>query len=412
MEILIYLRFTIISMANSKDILQSLKPSKFEEFIINKRIGTFLKKLNKKLKDSEAILGGSVAKNTWLRGNHDVDIFVLFNNDKNASDILEETLKLVFKNVERIHGSRDYFQLIYKNLNFEVVPVQKIENIKEAKNVTDISPLHVKWVGSKATKKIADEIRLTKAFAQAQGVYGSETYVKGFSGYVLEIITIYYGSFEKLVKAATSWKTHEIIDISKHHESLNKSKISPLIVVDPIDKTRNAAAALSEDKFRRFINSCKGYLRNEDVNFFKKKELTLKDLDDKDVVIKVSPLKGKKDVVGTKILKCLEYIQKELIEEGYTILEADWYWNEDALLWFKVTSIELPKFKKHYGPPASKEEHMKQFKLKWRHEKAYEENGKIYVTIPRKNIFLKDFISDLVKDEELKNFVESVKILK
>ena len=394
------------------NILKNIKPSKFEEYRVDSKVNSFLKRLNKNLKDAAAILGGSVAKNTWLKGNHDVDIFVLFDNDANASDRLENVLEKSFKNVERVHGSRDYFQLRYKSLNFEIVPVLKIEKIKDAKNITDISPLHVQWVRSQKNEKISDEIRLSKAFAQAQGVYGAETYIKGFSGYVLEILTIYYKSFEKLVKAASGWQAHQMIDISKHYEGINKEKISPLMVIDPIDKARNAAAALSMEKFTKFINSCKGYLRNKSVNFFEKKKITLEDLKDRDLVIRVTPLNGKKDVVGTKILKCMEFIKDQLILEGYTIIESDWYWNEDALLWFKVKGIELPKFKRHYGPPLNKPDNVKHFKMKWAHEKIYTEGNRIYVNIPRKSIFLKDFASDLIRHPEIKNYVETIKILK
>jgi len=62
-------------------------PSKIEEFVLNKKSTTFIKKLNKNLKGAEAIIGGSVAKGTWLKGEHDVDVFVLFYKDGRLSDI-------------------------------------------------------------------------------------------------------------------------------------------------------------------------------------------------------------------------------------------------------------------------------------------------------------------------------------
>ena len=34
--------------------------------------------------------------------------------------------------------------------------------------------------------------------------------------------------------------------------SMDKSKLSPLVVIDPIQKERNAAAALSKEKFNLF----------------------------------------------------------------------------------------------------------------------------------------------------------------
>jgi len=393
-------------------VLKKIKPSKFEEYVIEKKVNSFLKKLNKNLNDSRAIVGGSFAKGTWLKGKYDIDIFVLFNDDTNASEYLESVLEVLFKNVKRIKGSRDYFQLNYMGLNFEVVPVLKINKVEEARNITDVSPLHVKWVRSKAGRKLCDEIRLTKAFARAQGVYGAETYVKGFSGYVLEILTIYYKGFENLVKGASKWKPYQVIDISKHYEGINKSKVSCLIVVDPIDRERNAAAALSMDKFKKFVNSCNGYLRNKNINFFEKRKITLNDLEDKDLVLKVKPLEGREDVVGTKILKFLQFVEKELIGEGYKVNESDWYWDGDALIWFKVHSVELPKYKKHCGPPLDKKENVKEFKLKWRHEKIYTENNRLYVFIPRRNIFLKDFVKDLLKNSDIKKYVKNVKILK
>ena len=40
--------------------------------------------------------------------------------------------------------------------------------------------------------------------------------------------------------------------------------ISPLIVIDPVDKERNAAAALSINKFSSFKRLAKNYLKNQD----------------------------------------------------------------------------------------------------------------------------------------------------
>ncbi len=42
-----------------------------------------VKKINKKLKKARAVVGGSIAKKTFLKGDYDVDIFVQF--DKNIT---------------------------------------------------------------------------------------------------------------------------------------------------------------------------------------------------------------------------------------------------------------------------------------------------------------------------------------
>src|SRR3989344_2754214 len=151
-----------------KRVLETIKPSKEE---ISK-MRTLSKEVidNIKIKDAVVVLGGSAAKDTWLKESHDVDLFVKFNykkyNDKDISNLLENALKKKFK-IKKLHGSRNYFQIKKNNLVFEIVPILDIRKAVEAKNITDISPLHAKWVKK---FRVEDEIRLTKAFAKAQNV--------------------------------------------------------------------------------------------------------------------------------------------------------------------------------------------------------------------------------------------------
>ena len=392
-------------------ILNKIKPSRIEEISLMFRVNRFLKRLNKNLWDAEAILGGSVAKGTFLKGQHDVDIFVLYKNDKDISNKLESSLR-IFKNIERVKGSRDYFQARVYGLNFEIVPVLKIKTVKEAKNITDISPLHVDWVKKNAKGKILDEIRLAKVFCKAQDVYGAESYIKGFSGYVIEILTIYSGGFEKLIKNAVNWKYKQVIDISKHYKKINKSKESALLVIDPLDPGRNAAAALSEDKFKRFKAACKGYLNNPNNNFFERKDITLKYLEDKDTVLRIKPLEGRKDIIGAKLLKTLELIKSKLEDEGYNVAEANWHWGKTALFWFKVKNKELPPFKKHYGPPVIKKENVLGFKARWEGYNINEEDGKLYVNVPREYKNLGEFILHVIKLEDVLANVKEIRIMK
>ena len=70
-------------------------------------------------------------------------------------------------------------------------------NIKkgsDALNVTDFSPLHVDWV-NKNVKRLRDDIRLAKRFCKVNKLYGAESYIRGFSGYALELLISYYGGF-------------------------------------------------------------------------------------------------------------------------------------------------------------------------------------------------------------------------
>ena len=123
-------------------------------------------------------------------------------------------------------------------------------------------------------------MKLTKQFAQAQNVYGAESHIKGFSGYVCEILTVYYGSFLNLMKGAAKWNDKVVVDAEKYYRGMdvfkvvNVSKlISPLIAIDPVQKDRNAAAALSMEKFEAFKKAAKEFLKHPSKDFFVKKSL-------------------------------------------------------------------------------------------------------------------------------------------
>ena len=203
-------------------VLNKIKPSNEEAKQVKAKVDTFLKRLNSKLLNGEAIVAGSFAKDTWLKGNHDIDIFVIFNKELNMATRLEVVIRALFdKEYEKIHGSRDYFIVNYEGLNFELIPVLKINSPEEAKNITDISPLHAKYVKRKTDEKLRDDIRLTKQFMEANKCYGAETFIGGFSGYLAELLIIHYGSFSKLIKTVSEWDKEVIIDI----ESKNKFDI-------------------------------------------------------------------------------------------------------------------------------------------------------------------------------------------
>lgn len=413
-----------------KSILQKIKPSKEEEKNFTAAAASFLKMLNVVLGSlsAKAILGGSGAKGTWLSGSHDVDIFVLFDlrkyGDKSGelSDLLDKALKKAFlKNkVERLHGSRDYFQLSYQGLMFEVVPILKIDQAEQARNITDISPLHSAWV-EKHAATIKDDIRLLKQFCKANNLYGAESYIGGFSGYVLEILTANYGSFEKVLKAAQKWKEKDVVDPSKFYKTkelalfhINTSKLqSPLIVVDPVDKNRNAAAALSMEKCLLFKELAKKYLQKPSEEYFVKEKITSdllqKKYKDKGtlVLVTVVPVEGKEDAVGAKLLKVFEFLREKL--QGFDLLTGGWAWDKgaEAMFYFVAKKKELQAEEVRVGPPLKMKEFVDDFKKK--NKNNFEEKGRVMAKVKVENPQLKDFLNALLKDEYVKERVKGIK---
>ena len=383
-----------------KRVLEKIKPSK-EEISKMRNLSKEVAD-NIKIKDAVVVLGGSAAKDTWLKDSHDVDLYVKFNyqkyKDKNISSILENALKKKFK-IKKLHGSRNYFQIKKSNLVFEIVPILDIKKASEAKNITDISPLHAKWVKK---SRAEDEIRLTKAFAKAQNVYGAETHMRGFSGYVLEILTIYYNGFLKLVKAASNWKDKKIIDpenlLKNPLKELNKSKInSPLVLIDPVDKTRNAAASLSKENYNKFIIACGQFLKNPSEDFFVKKE---EKIPKGVLVLEFDFKKGKEDVIGGKFFSLFNKLQKQLNLNEFKVVKSNFVFGEKAVFWYKMKNKELPKKVEVRGPPINLEQHVKEFKKK--HKTTIIKNGIIYSMENRKYIKAEDLLKNLLKGMKFK----------
>lgn len=390
-----------------------------------------IKKLNI---DAEVVLAGSAAKGTILKNDFDVDIFVRFNiKEKDLSNSLEKALKGF--QAKRVHGSRDYFQFSKKfkdkKINFEVIPVLKIKSVSEAKNTTDASPFHVTWVKKKLkSNNLTNEIILSKIFFKAAKTYGAESYINGFSGHVIDILTINYGSFEKLVKAIAKWDNQTIIDTQKHFgsnqkaiQSLNKSKKEcPLILIDPIDKTRNAAAAVSEDKYFDMIAYCKSFIENPSPAFFDKKKLDEKEINKRHKAVckylqqkfilymfKGTSLPGNDDVVGTKILKLFESLDKSLAHNDFIVIDADWEWDKKKFIAYIITEKALTKDKKQKGPPIKLEKQVAEFKKK--HKKIFIDGTNTYAIVKRTYSSSEKLLKDLLKNQKSVKTITIKKIL-
>jgi len=107
-----------------QEVLKEIKPDGKQEKQVRNIINEVLSKI--KIKDAKAILGGSGAKGTWLKNAYDIDIYVKFNSkkyiDKDISKILGKTLKKKFR-AEKLHGSRDYFQVKKQGFTIEIVSI-------------------------------------------------------------------------------------------------------------------------------------------------------------------------------------------------------------------------------------------------------------------------------------------------
>lgn len=400
-----------------KQALKTTTPSDDERKRTLSKVHAFLKNLNVELKKrklpAKAVLGGSYAKDTWLSGDYDVDIFVKFAKKyKNAN--LSDFLEKVLPSSVRIHGSRDYFW-VRDTVKYEIVPVLDIKKAQDAQNVTDFSPLHVAWVNSKG-KKFKNDIRLVKKFCKAAKCYGAESYIRGFSGHVVDILTIHYKGFANLLKAAAKWTPKVVIDHNKIYKGkaifvLNKSKIEgPLVVIDPVQPERNAAAALTQENFDSFVSAAKSFLKKPAIDFFVEKEIDFKALSKKGnlIIINVKTVDEKEDVAGTKFVRAFEFVKRNLAD--FVVKESGWIWDKKnkGIWWFVLKEKQLSPLIDWMGPPLKIKNAVQKFKNIYK--KTFVKKGRVFTKIPRKERTPQQVLDRVLKDDFVKSRVKSARV--
>lgn len=387
---------------------------------ITVRFVDLLKEFVRKELDAEVFLGGSFAKGTLAKSDeYDADIFVRFDwKYERISDLLEKVLKKVARaenlKLERLHGSRDYFRIrATKNLTFEIIPVKKIKRVKEAQNVTDLSYFHVNYVRKRLNEKLRRELYLTKKFFKANGVYGAESYIHGFSGYGLECLVIYYKGFEKILKELLkiSLDERKVIDPQKFYKkknevffALNESKLqSPLILIDPTWKERNVFASLSRETFVKFQEVARKFLKNPSEAFFYKGNL------DEEAYLRESKRKGAEfvaidleterqggDIAGTKMKKFFVFVQGEL-RKYFDVLNEEFYYDGGGQRARGFLILRSKKEVLKIGPPVEKEKEAKLFKTA--NPKSFVEKGRVYSRM-KFNLKAKEFLTEWINRKE------------
>jgi len=381
--------------------LLKVNPSSEELEDLKKRTKEVINKINSNIKKyrvkAKVFVGGSFAKQTIIKKKkYDIDLFIRFNKKYKEEELFRLLTKLVPKNCERLHGSRDYYRLKVNNkLEFEIIPVVKVVKASEARNITDLSYFHVNYITKAISrnKKLADEIKIAKAFTHYQDCYGAESYIRGFSGYALEILVAYYKGFEKFVRVIAKLEPGKrlYLDPAKHYKNqqdiivkMNESKLnSPIVLIDPTFKDRNALAGLSNDCLEKFRLACINFLKNPNSSFFisKDKELELDNkYSGKVVKIRIKSDKQAGDIAGTKIRKFYEYFVKQI--SGYfLVISSDFVYDELNNIGKLLLVLERKDKIEFRGPKLEMKEQLALFKKE--HKKiimksgiawAYEEN--------------------------------------
>jgi len=392
-----------------KKVLLKIKPTKKEKIKFEKSsqkiimlIETLLKKNNLQAKVS---LGGSVAKYTQLKNAKDIDIFIRYPpipySHKDISDITYNALKNKFK-PKRIHATRDYFHIEYNKILFEIIPVIEVENASLQHRIMDASPHHVTYVREKL--KNTDEVRILKQFFKAQKMYGAESHIRGFSGYVCELLIVRYGTFRNLIANCKKWDSQgKYIDIENHYDSKESSLEvisagiqTPLIIIDPVQSNRNASASIDEKTYRKFKSVCEIFHNNPSIKAFQE---PLIKYEGSGILITIKVNKKNDDTIAARLRSLHDRLVRELAE--FIVTGEEWDYDENKRIWQSriwIGTFLLPKLEEIQGPPLILNSSVKAFKKK--HKRTIERDSRIYAIENRKIRTPESKIREVVKESK------------
>ena len=255
-------------------VSRTVVPSKIIEKSKKEIAELALELVEKEIKGFSEIVGlefgGSFAKNTWLAEDADIDIFIRFKKSTSDKKFEKISKKIGFHALKKYfpyvrYSEHPYVEAKIKDTKINVVPCYDVK-IGQWKSAADRSPFHTRFMGKSLTLQLRNEVRILKAFLKSNGLYGAEIAKQGFSGYVSEVLILHFGSFENVIKSISEIKENQVIG------NAEKKFETPLVIIDPIDSTRNLAAAISNENLGKFVFIARSFKEKPKLEFFKQKK--------------------------------------------------------------------------------------------------------------------------------------------
>ncbi len=352
-------------MIDYRRIIDRISPGKDEKAMYDMVAKEAMKRTEKFL-GTEGISAvpvpvGSASRDTNLSHslrNSDVDIFVVFPRDLPRNELRRMGLRtghaVLPEGVEK-YAEHPYVSGFIQGVKVDVVPCYSMKEGEEKISAVDRTVLHNEYLKGVLNSSLRGEIRLLKAFLITAGIYGSEVSKSGFSGLVTELLVLRTGSFENAIRVIAGGKGRISIPDSVE---LKKKFPDPIVVPDPVDPDRNAAAGISEENLSRLRIAGKLYLRSPSDDFFipaTKKPAKRGGSHDRGTAFRLVII-PKPDEVDDVVYPQANRFRKIMISilegSGFIPVSSAIFLQDSILILIECERPSLPGVEKHHGPPA------------------------------------------------------------
>ncbi|MEM2241524.1 MAG: CCA tRNA nucleotidyltransferase [Candidatus Bathyarchaeia archaeon] len=409
-----------------REILERVTPKEDEKVRVEALAETLVKRVANAAEKfgvkANVRIEGSVAKDTWLSMEPDIDVFIRLPTSIPREALGEIALKIARKAVEGAKqierfAEHPYLEAVIDGIRVNIVPCYDVRPGKWI-SATDRTPYHTDYVKKCLDQQMRGEIRLLKKFMKGIGVYGAEIKIGGFSGYLCELLVIYFGSFLETLKAFARLRRPMIIDIEGHYKGRNDEIPllfrDPLIVIDPVDPARNVASAVQPERLYSFAAAARAFLEKPNIKFFyppEVKPLTVQKLREKLegmgttlIFLAFENISTVPDVLWGQLYKSHKALVRLLQLNEFKLLRSACWSDEtkSSMFIFELEHRFLSQAKKHLGPPIEKVEDCRRFIQKHASSHGtiagpYIEDSRWTVIVKRKYIDAVTLLNDKLK---------------
>lgn len=259
-------------------------------------------------------LGGSFAKDTWLAGDVDIDVFVKIGTGVDEKRFEQVGLEVGREALRGYKPGKKYAQHPYTEATVDGFKVNVVPcyNVKpgEWRSAADRSVHHVTFVRENFDDEARLQVRLLKRFMKAIGVYGAEIEKEGFSGYATEVLIHEYETFESTLGSFALF----VPDSEEEYFTL----------FDPIDDKRDLGKAISRETVARMVVASRAFLEKPSVAFFKKVGGKARpQLQKRAYVIAFEHEELSEDTLWGELKRSARQIAKHVREEGFELARVE-----------------------------------------------------------------------------------------
>ena len=217
------------------------------------------------------------------------------------------------------------------------------------------------------------------------------------------------------MRAASKFRYGEVVDIEKYYpdkKAVRALFTDPLIVIDPTDKHRNVAAALTPTRFSEFMELARDYCEKPGACYFvpdaattiSKSEFTAL-LERRKTALYALSFKTPEyvaDTVVPQLRKTMETIRSMLIKEEFQVHRSEVFMGpEHSIIIFELLVAELPNIIVREGPPVWNHTNADKFVEKYLHQEEFAGpwifEDRYYTEVPRKYITAASLLEDRKK---------------